>query len=288
MLSKVGVAKQVYRRDGVSTLLKDAGASCINWTAPGDKLVFDLTKRRIRSRMAQETGLDDIVETVVDIKPGHPPYKLHAMQLKEELQGLAEIAEETNPRTILEIGTASGGSLYTWCRYFDCLEDVISLDLPGGAFGGGYSQSASQLFTGFNSGSKQHFIRSDSHNTETRKRAGEIVRNVSTERGLDFLFLDGDHTYEGVKTDFELYSDLVRDGGVIALHDIVHHPPDYQTVQERKERHPDLETRHLRWKPDREHVDVERFWKELKNGYETKEIISHPHQVWGGIGVVYV
>ena len=41
---------------------------------------------------------------------------------------------------------------------------------------------------------------------------------------IDFLFIDGDHTYEGVKSDFEMYSPLVRSGGLIALHDIVPGP----------------------------------------------------------------
>ena len=36
---------------------------------------------------------------------------------------------------------------------------------------------------------------------------------------IDFLFIDGDHSYEGVKTDFELYSKIISDNGVIVLHD---------------------------------------------------------------------
>lgn len=36
---------------------------------------------------------------------------------------------------------------------------------------------------------------------------------------IDFLFIDGDHSYEGVKTDFELYSTLLSDQGIIAIHD---------------------------------------------------------------------
>jgi len=42
----------------------------------------------------------------------------------------------------------------------------------------------------------------------------------------DFLFIDGDHTYEGVEGDFEMYSPLVRRGGIIAFHDIVPGPPE--------------------------------------------------------------
>ena len=34
---------------------------------------------------------------------------------------------------------------------------------------------------------------------------------------IDFLFLDGDHSYEGVRRDFENYAPLVRPGGIVAL-----------------------------------------------------------------------
>lgn len=36
---------------------------------------------------------------------------------------------------------------------------------------------------------------------------------------IDFLFIDGDHTYDGVKKDFELYSNLLSDNGIIVIHD---------------------------------------------------------------------
>jgi hypothetical protein len=36
---------------------------------------------------------------------------------------------------------------------------------------------------------------------------------------IDFLFIDGDHSYEGVKLDFELYSNLLSENGVIMIHD---------------------------------------------------------------------
>lgn len=36
---------------------------------------------------------------------------------------------------------------------------------------------------------------------------------------IDFLFIDADHSYEGVKLDFDLYSKLVKKTGIIALHD---------------------------------------------------------------------
>jgi hypothetical protein len=36
---------------------------------------------------------------------------------------------------------------------------------------------------------------------------------------IDVLFIDGDHSYEGVKKDFELYSTLMSEKGIIIIHD---------------------------------------------------------------------
>jgi predicted O-methyltransferase YrrM len=40
---------------------------------------------------------------------------------------------------------------------------------------------------------------------------------------VDLIFIDGDHSYEGVKQDFEIYAPLVRSDGLIAFHDILEH-----------------------------------------------------------------
>jgi hypothetical protein len=36
---------------------------------------------------------------------------------------------------------------------------------------------------------------------------------------IDVLFIDGDHSYEGVKLDFELYSKILSPRGIILIHD---------------------------------------------------------------------
>ena len=40
---------------------------------------------------------------------------------------------------------------------------------------------------------------------------------------IDFLHIDADHHYEGVKLDWELYSSLVPDRGIITVHDTVNY-----------------------------------------------------------------
>ena len=37
---------------------------------------------------------------------------------------------------------------------------------------------------------------------------------------IDYLHIDGDHSYEGVKKDFELYSSIMSENGIITIHDI--------------------------------------------------------------------
>jgi hypothetical protein len=36
---------------------------------------------------------------------------------------------------------------------------------------------------------------------------------------IDYLHIDGDHSYEGVKKDFELYSSIMSENGIITIHD---------------------------------------------------------------------
>ena len=38
---------------------------------------------------------------------------------------------------------------------------------------------------------------------------------------VDFLFIDGDHSYETVRSDYERFGALVGPGGLIAMHDII-------------------------------------------------------------------
>lgn len=42
---------------------------------------------------------------------------------------------------------------------------------------------------------------------------------VREDISIDLLFIDGDHSYEGVKLDFDLYSKIVSPNGMILIHD---------------------------------------------------------------------
>ncbi len=74
--------------------------------------------------------------------------------------------------------------------------------------------------------------RRQAYNSKNRKRI-HFVQMLSSEAeqaikvNFDFIFIDGDHSYEGIKTDWEAWSPRCVIGGVIALHDtrIAAHAP---------------------------------------------------------------
>ena len=39
---------------------------------------------------------------------------------------------------------------------------------------------------------------------------------------FDFIYIDGDHTYPGAKTDWDCFSPHLADGGIVAFHDVMH------------------------------------------------------------------
>jgi predicted O-methyltransferase YrrM len=181
-------------------------------------------------------------------------------QVEYEIAKLLEIVAELKPKVVLEIGTAGGGTLFLFTRVADPEAKIISIDLPGGRFGGGYPRWKIPLYKSFSKeGQEIYLIRRDSHNPQTLRE----VKGILGSEKIDFLFIDGDHTYEGVKRDFEMYSPLVRKGGIIAFHDICPHL---------------LETR----------CGVSSFWDEIKHKYKYGEIVKDWNQKWAGIGVLYV
>lgn len=210
--------------------------------------------------MKREKGLDGILSTAFNHDVGYWSYhSIRPSQIPSEIKQLTKEVKEISPRTVMEIGTAKGGTLYLWSRYLKSCKRIISIDLPGAPFGGGYPQTKIKFFKLFAPDKELHFLRGDSHSKEIANRASQILK----QERVDFLFIDGDHTYKGVKQDFEMYSKLVRGGGIIAFHDIVYHP-------------------HI---PS---CEVDKFWNEIKHKYASKEIIGSENQEWAGIGVLYV
>lgn len=237
------------------TMIMDTARS-----APGiDDICFTASVDVLQEYQREEEDIEDILNTVYQYQ-GFGHYRtIEPLQIRWELRELLLRVQDIKPENIVEIGTAEGGTFYVWARAFPSVKELVSVDLPGGIHGGGYPATKTKFYKKFNQDLNTVFIRGNSHQDATKHRILEEI-----EGNVDFLFIDGDHRYKGVKRDFELYSELVRDGGIIALHDIVDHPFD-------------------------PHCSVDKFWEEVVAEYNTEEIISNPGtQKWGGIGIVYL
>lgn len=178
---------------------------------------------------------------------------LAPIQVEEELVKLVEEVRALQPRRVLEIGTSMGGTLYLWTRLAAKDAVLVSVDLPGGKFGGGYSPLRTPLYERFaRPEQKLHLLRANSHDPEVKKQVEQLCG------AIDFLFIDGDHTYEGVKQDWEMYGPMVRPGGLIAFHDIAGNYDDTQ---------------------------VKQLWDEIKPGRDYAEYCYHERHFYG-IGVI--
>lgn len=51
------------------------------------------------------------------------------------------------------------------------------------------------------------------------KGMGDVFLKTLPDNYLDFVYIDGDHSYEGVKRDLEITKQKVKKGGIIAGHD---------------------------------------------------------------------
>ncbi|MGC8850596.1 MAG: hypothetical protein ACP5QI_09015, partial [Candidatus Bathyarchaeia archaeon] len=69
-----------------------------------------------------------------------PWISISPAQVKDEILALLKILVKHKPRSILEIGTAKGGTLFLFTRVASSDARIISIDLPGGRFGGGYPE----------------------------------------------------------------------------------------------------------------------------------------------------
>ena len=170
-----------------------------------------------------------------------------ALQKVGELAGLLALLVDHEPQVVVEIGSDHGGTLWAW-QQLPSVRRVLAVDLPLGGFHSGRSLDTHGV----------EVVYGDSHKDET---LAELADLLADDR-VDLLFIDGDHTFEGVRSDFVMYSPLVRPGGVVGFHDILTHP-------------------------NMPYVAVDILWRQLaQERLPLEEIITDP-PTWGGIGVLY-
>ncbi len=197
-------------------------------------------------------------------------YQYGAIQKPDELEAFLALAADLSPRMVVEIGTKQAGTFYALGQIASSDALLISIDKPCGSGGGGYSLRDEFRFAQRRlPGQTQRYIRGDSHDLRGNRYStySRLERHLDG-RPIDLLFIDGDHSYQGVRQDFETYGQLTDEGSIIAFHDIVPNPHDPA-------------------------IEVAEFWRSrIKPHYPTREFIQ-PESFFklpikaAGIGVVF-
>jgi predicted O-methyltransferase YrrM len=168
------------------------------------------------------------------------------MQHADEFARMLEVIAAIKPKKILEIGSYKGGSLWAYNQVAPQAE-LYSIDL------GILDDNLAAKWP-----VDANLLNADSTLEETFHQALQEIGEV------DFLFIDGNHEYWAAAKDYFYYSQLVREGGVVGLHDI--HPHIYRELH-----------------------NVQDLWIEILQStqWKTEQILYH-HGEWGGIGLEFV
>jgi cephalosporin hydroxylase len=183
------------------------------------------------------------------------------LQVPFEIVSLLDYVAGTNPKIVGEIGLKHGGNSFMFLRKLENAELFLGMDLV------------------LNNISKLRYYRRPSqviHSLEGNSQLPAVVNKaerILNGRRFDFLFIDGDHEYNGVLEDLIQWYSLVRPGGLIAFHDIV---PDEEAKTGVRPKDS------LIWGGG-----VYRFWARIKDQFEHKEFVKDWDQGGFGIGVIH-
>jgi len=178
-------------------------------------------------------------------------------QNRIEILGLIERLKTEGHQVVCEIGMADGGTNFLLTHALPKVEFMVGIDL--------FVKGEPRLRYFARPGQSLHYLGGSSQSPEMIARVGAALAG----RKLDLLFIDGDHTYAGVRSDFLNYRTFVREGGTIAFHDIC----------------PDFLTRFGR--PTGNYSgDVPVLWNKLKKSFPHEEFVESKDQDGFGIGAI--
>lgn len=182
-----------------------------------------------------------------------PPDTVRAYQDPYELEQLLVLFHHYAPKRILEIGSASGGTIWCWAHNSNPGTEITSVSL----FDSTDYVDPRPLFLEWEK-ERQVTIRTihgDSHHPGT-------IESVSVFAPYDWIFIDGDHKIDSVRADYTNYTNFAAKPAVVVLHDIA-------------------------WIPYLNHeLEVRWFWEKLEAECATTRIVSRPNQI--GVGLVFL
>jgi predicted O-methyltransferase YrrM len=165
-----------------------------DWGMPTDYESVDLVAYPGESR-------DNIKIAIEAVKRG-------AMQKTEELSEFLDFLSNYKLKTVVEIGTAKGGTLWAFSQIAQPDARLIAIDKN--------PEISMPMESYKRNGQIAIVLKEDSHSDDAIQQLSHSINGSQ----IDLLYIDGDHSYEGVKEDFKKYSHLVAAGGLIAFHDV--------------------------------------------------------------------
>lgn len=207
------------------------------------------TDKALVERLAQTSDPGALYDMLRQTLPPH--------QISSEIEAFLQLASTRPHRVVGEIGLGEGGTHVLLGRALPSLKKLVGLDL--------FVRNRKRLRRLIRPGIQHQLLHGNSTDEQTIRR----VRKFLNPDQFDILFIDGDHSRLGVQRDYELYSPMVKAGGLIVFHDIV---PDHG------KRFGRATTAWTGGVPD--------FWSKIKAGETIWEFIADPEQDGCGIGVL--
>lgn len=147
------------------------------------------------------------------------------------------------PRRYVELGTHNGASFLAYCQAAKRLSaetHPVAIDTwSGDEHAGFYDNGVFDRFT--------YLLRKYKDFASFLRMRFEDAAPRFAEGSIDLLHIDGLHTYEAVREDYETWLPKMSDRGIILFHDTNVHERDFgvwRFWEEIKERHPTVELRH--------------------------------------------
>jgi len=138
---------------------------------------------------------------------------------KEIMEFVALLVEREEAGTILEIGLGYYGSTHVlWRQLFS---RVITIEKSHDRIRN-FGKNTKAFYNDWilDDGKSQFLIGYSNEVSTIQKAYGYVTEPI------DVLFIDGDHSYEAVLSDWLLYSPMVKSGGIVAFHDSVLNIPN--------------------------------------------------------------